>query len=193
MKKLSLKHTEEAHLDPNDPRNLELFRLVQSIPSSADEAQYFRCAPLIQQIYHPLFLPLFLPLNFPPSFLFCPPSSSAPFLFLPFLSFSLSVFPLPPLLPPSSPSSLLSFPFLPSSLPPHLPSFYLSPSSPPPSLLTFLLSFPCWPPLPPLSLRLLDVDNEERFVSDQQFSNDRRFQLLQLRDQGVSHDTSTTI
>ena len=140
-------HTEEAHLDPNDPRNLELFRLVQSIPCSADEAQYFRCAPLIQQINHPLFLPLFLLSNSPPSFLFCPPS------FPSFPSLYLS-FPLPPLLPPSSPSSLLSF--------------------------------PCGP----LFLRLLDVDNEERFVSDEQFSNDRRFQLLQLRDQGVSHDTT---
>ena len=80
---------------------------------------------------------------------------------------------------PSFPSFLLSIclsPFLPSSLPPHLPPFYLSPAG---------LSSP--------SLRLLDVDNEERFVSDQQFSNDRRFQLLQLRDQGVSHDTTTTI
>ena len=31
------------------------------------------------------------------------------------------------------------------------------------------------------------MDDEERFVTEEQFNNDRRFRLLQLRDQGVSH------
>ena len=34
--------------------------------------------------------------------------------------------------------------------------------------------------------RLIDVDDLERFVVDELFENDRRFTLLQLRDQGVS-------
>ena len=34
--------------------------------------------------------------------------------------------------------------------------------------------------------RLIDVDDVERFVRDETMENDRRFTLLQLRDQGVS-------
>ena len=104
--------------------------------------------------------------------------------------------------PPSlSPFSLLhsltpSFPPTPSLPPFVLPSVppYLDPSlphSPLPSLT------PCFPPSLPLSLspslRLLGVDDGERFVTEEQFKNGRRFRLLQLRDQGVSHSNITEL
>ena len=34
--------TERSRLDPNDPRNAELLQLVESIPNSADQKNYFR-------------------------------------------------------------------------------------------------------------------------------------------------------
>ena len=37
------------------------------------------------------------------------------------------------------------------------------------------------------------MDDEERFVTEEQFNNDRRFQLLQLRDQGVNHSDTQLI
>ena len=37
--------------------------------------------------------------------------------------------------------------------------------------------------------RLIDVDDVERFVTDGLMENDRRFTLLQLRDQGVHTNT----
>ena len=55
------------------------------------------------------------------------------------------------------------------------------------------LQYACTPPpssLPP-SLRLLDVDDGKRFVTEEQFN--RRFRLLQLRDQGVSHSNITEL
>lgn len=36
--------TENSRLDPNDPRNAELLQLIESIPSSSEQAKYFKLA-----------------------------------------------------------------------------------------------------------------------------------------------------
>ena len=40
----SISCTENSRLDPNDPRNAELLQLMESIPSSSEQANYFQLA-----------------------------------------------------------------------------------------------------------------------------------------------------